>query len=420
MAIFRCRKYTISVSKYNFPSVLSSLIFSYIRAINFRSTMQEQPKRRKIALFSTSFLPYSQTFIYDEIRTHSAEYDIDVFCKERLNADRFPYEDFYKPGNKFLEKIYENIAYWPAFDRVIQQKDYDLIHAHFGTGAVYALPYVKKHKLPLIVTFHGNDVAALIGTQKYHYSRWRYNYKSKQIIQKADLLLAASEELRALLIELGASEEKVKVYHLGIDLSKFEYTKPDPNNEEVSFIMIGRFTPKKGHKYALEAFKKVVDAGHAAHLSFIGSGELESELRYFVRQNDLQSRVHFKGILTPEQVSDELKKSDVLLAPSVVTFDHDRESGLIVVKEASATGRPVIGTWHGGIHEIIDNNKTGFLVPERNASALAEKMLELINDPEMRIDMGQQGRKKMEQSYDLKKQVKTLESHYETILEGRA
>lgn len=381
--------------------------------------MQKKPERRKVALFSTSFLPYSQTFIFDEIRTHSDDYFVEVFCKERLNEKRFPYPHFHKPKGKLSELIYENLAWWPAFDKIFKEEYFDLIHAHFGTGAVYALPYVKKHDIPFVVTFHGNDVAALMGTQKYHYSRWRYYFKSKQILEQADMLLAASEELRSLLIELGADEKKVRVYRLGIDLEKFNYTEPDTSKDKVSFIMVGRFTEKKGHLYTLRAFKKVIDEGLNAELSFVGSGELEADLRSYVDEHNLTKRVHFKGILSPEEVSEELKKSDVLVAPSVVTFDHDRESGLIVVKEAQATGRSVIGTWHGGIYEIIDDNKTGFLVPERNAGILAEKMIELVKDPELRLQFGKAGRKKMEEEYDLNKQVSILEDHYESLISGK-
>lgn len=378
--------------------------------------MYDKPSRRKIALFSTSFLPYSQTFIHDEIRTHSENYEIEVFCKERKNTERFPWDAFHKPSGKIGEFIYENIAWWPSFRRIIGNGDFDLIHAHFGTGAVYALPYVKKFKLPFVVTFHGNDVAALMGTQKYQYDRWRYVIKSRRILREADLLLAASEELKALLIELGADQNKVKVYRLGIDLDKFEYQPPNPDISEVRFIMIGRFTEKKGHQYALEAFKMIREKGYKASLSFIGTGDLQPKLEQYVEEHNLQSSVHFLGVMSPEQVSKELKRSDVLVAPSIVTFGHDRESGLIVVKEASATGRPVIGTWHGGIYEIIEDGKTGFLVPERNADILANRMITLIENPDMRTAFGKAGREKMEDEYNLKKQVQVLESHYESLL----
>lgn len=378
--------------------------------------MQYKAGRRKIALFSTSFLPYSQTFIYDEIRAHSDEYHVEVFCKERLNEEHFPYPHFHKPPNQFTEVLYENMAYWPSFNKIIKQKNFDIVHAHFGTGAVYALPYVKKYDLPFVVTFHGYDVAALMGTEKYHYTRWRYYLKHQQIFDQADLMLAASEELKALLIELGADPKKVKVYRLGIDLDHFTYTEPTVTGERTSFIMVGRFTEKKGHVYALQALKKVIESGHNADLSFIGSGSLQKELQKYVQDYNLTDFVHFKGILSSDEVAEALVKSDVLLAPSIVTESLDRESGLIVVKEASATGRPVIGTWHGGIHEIIDDQKTGFLVPERNVPELADRMIQLIENPALREKFGKAGRNKMEHEYDLHQQVKTLEAHYESLL----
>lgn len=373
------------------------------------------PPKRKVALFSTSFLPYSQTFIYDEIRAHSDNYDITVFCKDRQNEERFPYDKFHKPHGKLSEIIYQNIAYWPSFDKIIGDGNFDLIHAHFGTGAVYALSYVKKHRLPFVVTFHGNDVAALMGIQKFKSNRWRYYSKHKQIFDHATLLLAASEELRALLIELGADPAKVKVYHLGIDLSKFEYQEPEPK-EQTKFVMIGRFTPKKAHIYVLRAFEKIIKDGLSASLTFIGSGNLKNEAINFVEKNNLSSAVEFKGILTPNEVSEVLKSSDVLLAPSIVAFDQDRESGLIVVKEAGGVGVPAIGTWHGGIHEIIEDGKTGFLIPERNVPELVRKMKLFIEQPELIKTFGAASRKKMEKSYDLFGQVKKLEAFYEDAI----
>jgi len=373
--------------------------------------------KRKVALFSTSFLPYSQTFIHDEIRAHSDSYEISVFCKDRQNEDKFPFDNYYKPKGKLAEKIYQNIAYWPRFDKIFRKQNFDLIHAHFGTGAVYALPYVKKFNIPFVVTFHGNDVAALIGTQKFQTNRWRYYFKHKQIFKHSTLMLAASEELKALLIELGAPAYKVHVYRLGIDLTNFSYSKSAPN-KVTEFIMVGRFTPKKGHFYTLKAFKEVIEQGKKARLSFIGSGELLEEAKEFVADNSLGDYVDFQGILSPEEVERSLEKADVLIAPSVIALDQDRESGLIVVKEASSKGLPVIGTWHGGIHEIIDDRKTGFLVPERNIPALVEKMITFIDKPELISEFGKAGRKKMEEEYDLFKQVGELEQLYEKAITG--
>ena len=136
----------------------------------------------------------------------------------------------------------------------------------------------------------------------------------------------------------------------------------------------------------------------------------------FVEENDLSSAVDFKGILTPDEVSEVLKSSDVLVAPSIVAFDQDRESGLIVVKEAGGVGIPAIGTWHGGIHEIIEDGKTGFLIPERNVPELIKKMKLFIEQPELIKTFGAASRKKMEKDYNLFSQVKKLEAFYEEAI----
>lgn len=373
-------------------------------------------KKREVALFCPSFLPYSQTFIYDEIRGHSENYNITVFCKDRQNQDRFPYKNYYEPTSKLSKIIYlRSGGRFSPFNRIIKESNFDLIHAHFGTGAVYPLFHVRKFNLPFVVTFHGNDVAALMGIQKYQFKRWGYYLKHKEIFERASLLLAASEELKALLIELGAAPEKVKVYRLGIDLSLFNFRPPSPSGP-IKFIMIGRFTPKKGHLYALQAFNEVIKEGKKASLTLVGDGELEKELKAFVQENDLGTLVKFTGILSPEEVSQKLTDSDVLLAPSIVTQNLDRESGLIVVKEASAVGLPSIGTWHGGIHEIIGHEKTGFLVPERNVPELTKRMVQLIENPSLIREMGTAARKKMEEEYDLFDQVKKLEMFYEQAI----
>lgn len=314
--------------------------------------------------------------------------------------------------------MYRNLRINPAFDTIFRQHDFDLVHAHFGTGGMYALPFAKRHDLPLVVTFHGYDVAALIGRERNKYHNRRYARVSGKIFDYASMILAASTELRSLLIELGAPPGKVRVYRLGVDLDRFSY-RPAINREAdapVRFIMIGRFTPKKGHIYTINALQKVLAKGLDAELHLVGTGEIEDTCRELAVSLGIKNHVVFHGVLSSLEVSDLLSESDVLVAPSVTAFDHDRESGLIVVKEASAVGLPVIGTWHGGIPEIIEDHKTGLLVPERDPGRLAEAMTELARDPDKRSKYGENARNKMESEYDLFERVRELERLYEEIL----
>jgi colanic acid/amylovoran biosynthesis glycosyltransferase len=119
-------------------------------------------------------------------------------------------------------------------------------------------------------------------------------------------------------------------------------------------------------------------------------------------------------------VAETLARTDVMMCPSVVTATHDRDSGLIVAKEASACGVPVIGTYHGGLPSIVDDGKTGILVPERNVDALADALRTLLTDADRRRQLGTAARDKMEQEFDLATQVRALERHYDEVRRDRA
>ena len=365
-----------------------------------------------VALFVDRFLPYSQTFIYDEIRAH-ARYEVDVFCKERLNEDRFPFDRYVKPRGWLGERIYENIRYWPRFGRIINRDDHALIHAHFGTAALYALPHVIRHDLPFVVTFWGNDVSKLLGSQRYNPKNWLYLACKNTIMRRADLMLCVSNELCEFVRELSGRPDAVRLYHHGIDLAR--YRPHHRVNEVTEIIMVGRFTEKKGHTFALRAFERLLDEGREAHLTLVGTGELQARCRRFVRERALEDHVTFAGVLTPQEVADRLAASDIALVPSVVARNFDREGSPTVAKEASASGVPVIGTYHAGLPEIVEDGTTGFLVPERNVEALSDRLITLVDNPDLRRQFGEAARAKMEQEYNLFAHVRELERLYDAV-----
>jgi glycosyltransferase involved in cell wall biosynthesis len=371
---------------------------------------------KKVALFSTSFVPYSQTFIYDEITNH-VDYEVDVFCKSYTNKDLFPFPRVFETGNKFNQLFYLNRAFWPGFDAQFKKQPYDIIHAHFGTGAVYASHYKKKFDIPLITTFWGNDVSALMGSQKTSIHRRRYVKRSSEIFDVSDRILAVSLEMAEILKDLSGRDD-IHVWRHGVNLQKF-HPKNDyehDTSKPLKLLLIGRFTQKKGHIYALRALTNLVKNGYNIMLTFIGSGELKHNCEDYVRQNNLEQQVSFSGVLTPAQVSDTIRQSDVVLVPSIVADNHDREGSPTVVKEAGACGLPVIGTYHAGISETIEDGKTGFLIPERHVDALVNRIKLFYDNRSLCEKFGKAARKKMETEFNVIQQVKELEFHYDSIL----
>jgi colanic acid/amylovoran biosynthesis glycosyltransferase len=374
---------------------------------------------RKVAVFSTNFLEYSQTFVHDEIRSHT-RYRIEVFAHRRKNEEVFPAEGVHSlspvrsPLGLIESALYKTFAYSPRYEKALKRGSFSLIHAHFGPGAVYALRPGRAARLPLIVTFHGYDVPLLLSPARFRPEYWRYALRFGTIVRRASRLLAASNELRELLIEAGAPPEKVQVWRLGVRIPDRE---PSAGSRENVVLMVGRFVEKKGFDDGIKAFARVAKSGIDASLHIAGSGPLERFYRKIIRAEGIGERVRFLGVLGHDEVYEKMFRSRVLLAPSRIARDGNRESGLLVAKEAGACGLPVIGTRHGGIPEIVDDGVTGFLAPERSVPELSEKLALLLGDATAGGRMGRAAREKTEREYDLRDRVADLERIYDEVIE---
>lgn len=362
----------------------------------------------RVGVFTTTFLPYSQTFIHDELRFHT-RYRAEVFTSWRANQASFPYEPVHCGG-----RIYKYLNLAPAFTRRLK-RGFSLVHAHFGVGGARAAGFARRAKLPLVITFHGYDVPLLTSLRRFTPEYWGYALTArKTMLRSMTLGLCASEELREMLLDYGVPADRLRIWRLGIDLEKFAPGARDP--AQPSVVMIGRFVEKKGFEYGLRAFADQVARGAPGHLTVIGDGEREARLRGIVAECGIGARVTFTGAVPSAEVQRHLRSADILMCPSVTGVDGDRESGLIVAKEASASQVVPLGTWHGGIHEIIDDGVTGFLVPERNVTALSDRLGRLLNDAALRQRLGAAARAKMEREYDIRERLARLEDHYDEAI----
>lgn len=234
------------------------------------------------------------------------------------------------------------------------------------------------------------------------------------MLEVSNLLLPASQELAERLVDLGADPGKIQVHRLGVDLSTLQYVARP--SRAARFLMIGRMVEKKGFEYGLRAFAQAKEKMTGSTITLVGDGPLLEPLKELSLDLGIGQQVEFTGSLPRYLVHQRLLESDVLLAPSVVAGNNDRDSGLIVLKEAGATGMASIGTYCGGLPEIIDDGTTGYLVPQRSVASMAEAMVTLANDESLRQRMGVEARQKMEREYDAVEQNRILERHFDSLL----
>jgi colanic acid/amylovoran biosynthesis glycosyltransferase len=367
---------------------------------------------RRVAMFREDFLPFSQTFVFEEIRLLT-RHRVDVFAWRRLNADLFPHEPVYVGGVRFLLTGHAR-----QFHEQFRSTAYGLIHAHFGTSGVYALPYARRYDLPLVVTFHGVDVTVLSSWARFLPHRWPYSQLAPALFRRMTLGLCVSQEIRERLIAQGADPDRLVIHRLGIDLDQFTAGPRDAGH--VRAIMVGRLVEKKGFEYGLQAFARAASRHPAATLTVVGDGPRRARLEALTRSLGLGDRVRFTGVLPSRVVSERLRQSDILLAPSVTGRDGNREGSPMVVKEAGASEVVPVSTYHAGIPEIVEDGRTGFLVNERDVPALTDRLDRLLRDADLRTRMGRAAREKMAREFNNRIQVDELERLYDRAVLTRA
>lgn len=378
-------------------------------------TANPTPTPIPMVVWAGTWLPFSQTFIYEQLQSER-RFESTVFC-HRLAGDgrvRFPHPRV--RTIPFYEwPTYLSMRVSPTYTRLLRELEPSLLHAHFGFHGVHAAGFAEREKLPLVVSIHGKDAAALTWEARKRIDFVPYrNWLAPAMFRTARRFLAASEDLADILIAAGVEPSRIHVHRLGIPLARFRvHDRPDG---PLRVLMVGRFVEKKGLEYGIRAMARLRAELPDARMRIIGSGFLQKRLRRIVAELDLERCVEFLGVVSPDRVAQEMREANVMLAPSVVSPWGDRDSGLIVCKEAAATGLPVVSTWHGGIPEIIEHERTGLLVPERQVSPIVNALRELAGSRKLRDELGMAARAKMEREFDGRTQSDELEAHFEDVI----
>lgn len=293
-----------------------------------------------------------------------------------------------------------------SLEQAINAEKLGVIHAHFGTAGRLILNTAGRCNVPVVTSFYGRDCYAYPAKHPSAY---------KKLFEEGSAFLALGKEMKETLIVLGCPKEKIIVHHLGVPAQAAARKKP---SSKVVFLSVARFVEKKGLEYAIKAFallRKELDC----ELRLVGAGPLLDELK--AAAAGVENVVFVDNFAAPEPrkvVEREMKNADVFVLPSVTAKDGDREGTPVVLMEASSFSLPCLSTTHSDIPEIVDNGKTGYLVPERNVDALYEKMKLLASSPAKRAAMGRQARKKMAKEFSSKVQAKRLQKIYASLLKS--
>lgn len=299
--------------------------------------------------------------------------------------------------------------------KALAERGVTVLHAHFGVEGVYVTPTAKALGVPLVTTLHGFDVTItkkqLIASKKpswINYVTWRTS-----LFEAGASFVCVSEYIRRRAIEWGYPAERTVVLPIGVDT---DVIKPVPFVGTPRIVHVARLVEVKGTADLLRAFAAVRRALPSAELVIVGDGPLRTRLGALATELGVAGAVRFLGALPHAEVLAEVGAAQVLCLPSATAASGAQEGLGMVLLEAAASGRPVVGTDHGGIPEAVVDGVNGYLVPERDPAALAERLLAVLTDPGLGERLGAAGRALVEGRYDLRTQTAKLESLYQDLL----
>jgi glycosyltransferase involved in cell wall biosynthesis len=280
----------------------------------------------------------------------------------------------------------------------------DVIHAHnmhyFSRYHTSILEqYAAEKKIPLILTAHN------IWTDKL--------FLDLTCDVAWDKIVAISHYIKRELMAVGVPKNKIEVVHHGIDSNAFRPGKVSKKTLDSHPALKGKkrviFNPArmglaKGCDVMISAFRLVKNKFPDAFLLMSGSGKIidwsltqNKDIAYFmslIKQLDLEDSIYINTFSIDREMPDLYRLADVVVYPS----STEEPYGLAML-EAMASSKPIIVTESGGMPEIISDDINGYVVKKRNHEALAERIITLLSDDELRIGLGETGRKQVEEMY---------------------
>jgi colanic acid/amylovoran biosynthesis glycosyltransferase len=302
-------------------------------------------------------------------------------------------------------------------DEIFSPKEYvkrnkiSLLHAHHGQLGVLLLPFKDETKLPLVTSIRGRD--ATMANQPVGYLE-----NMKMLFERGERFFPVCNYLADRLIAWGCPPEKIRVLYGGVDLDQFHYQAPNLESSSQNILSMGRLVEKKGHHILMQAFQKIRAKFPNATLTIIGGGEMEDQLRSLAVQLELGESFRLLNHLHKSQVREQMAKADLFVAASLEASNGDVEGIPNVLKEAMATGIPVVSTYHAGIPELITNDKEGVLVQENNVDALTGALDWMLENRALWPFYSTNARAKIEQAFDLNQQLLQQAKYYDELLGG--
>ena len=301
-----------------------------------------------------------------------AVFAVDVNAQDSVNCLTF------YPVQKGRNIIFKIFYYFKALNQVAKTIKFNVIHCHDSETffSCYLLKYFLK--IPIIFTLHASIFEPGRESDYPWHTTIKYRLTEGFSLRSSDRVIAISQSMARYAREGGASPQKIDV--IPGSISRKTFIKSTIRNlkktKKSTGLYVGGLRPVKGIKYLIEAIPSIHKQIPDFKLILVGNGEQQytDGLTQLVKQRGLNDHVIFAGYQKKEALNEYFQKADIFVLPSL-----SEPQGLVVL-EAMAAGLPIVATNVGGIPDMIEHKKNGYLVEKKNAGALAEGILAVLLD----------------------------------------
>lgn len=299
---------------------------------------------------------------------------------------------------QFLVRAIATMPLAALFARKMQEMNIQHIHAHWATHPALAAYVIGRLTgIPYSITAHAHDI-------------YVDRTMLKQKISRSRFTVTISDYNKQLLRENygDAVARKIKVVHCGIDSDIFKPRVEADSDKPFTMICVARMDEMKGHAFLVDACARLKAQGASFRCILVGDGPTRPQVEAQIYRLGLSENFEVLGQQPRPRVVQLLEEADVMVLPSVVANCGKMEGIPVALMEALAMEIPVVASAISGIPELIVDEETGLLVPERNAEALAAALLRLQEEPELGRQLSLKGRDKVLREFNLKRNAQTL------------
>ena len=308
------------------------------------------------------------------------------------------------PFLKILTLTYLLSGIWSAW-KICREKRIDILHVHWPfPHELMALLPARFAGVRVVSSCHGAEIALALQNKLS-------TALLASCLRHSDAVTANSSHTANLIQKISAKQAQVIPYGATVRIGH----KAGNRSTEIPLLLFsGRLIQRKGVNYLLKAMPLIL-AKHQARLVITGDGHCRPEWEALCRELGLADRVEFAGFVSNERLSELFRSCTIYVHPAIYDDRGDTEGLGVVLIEALRNSKPVVASAVGGIVDVIKDEETGLLVPEKNPAAIADAVLRLLDDSELARRLGEQGYAYAAQFFDWNHITDQLEAVYRRV-----